>query len=346
MTGPDRGGRPVTIRDVAKLAGVSVTTVSHAFSGRRHVRPETRERIATAAADLGYRPNPSAQSLRLGRTRTLALLLAGAPIGVDADIYLGADFYVTLANVAARTAFDRDYALLLMPPLDAHADLGARAIDGAIVVDPVRNDPRVAGLEDAGVPTVTIERDLGRPRDPWWVGPDNGANARLALDHLAEAGAARVAFLTAEVDAGWAIENEEAYRAWCRDRRQRPIVASVALDDMVPNTGRAMDKLLDRAQPPDGLFAVAELIGPAALAAARRHGVAVPDQLRVVAGVDSNAARVSTPSLTAIDSRPDAQAAAAVELLLARLGGLRPRRQAIPGRLQVRASSLPNGGDV
>lgn len=329
----------MTIRQVATRAGVSVTTVSHAFSGRGRVDPGTRERVVAAAEALGYRPNRSAQSLRLGKTRTLALLLPAAPSGEDTNVLLAADFYVTLANVAARAAFDHDYALMLLPPLEVRPGVAAPAIDGAIVVDPVRNDGRLQALHAAGVPTVTIERDPGHPEDPWWVAPDNPGNARMVLDHLAASGASRVALLSVDVDAGWAVENEEAYRAWCAERRQRPIVERASLAHLVESTEQAVHRLLRRARRPDGLFVLAELFGPRALTSAQAAGVRIPGELLIAAGHDSRAAQLSHPGLTAVNTSPESQAGAAVELLLARLAGEQPSHRTIPGRLQARGST-------
>jgi DNA-binding LacI/PurR family transcriptional regulator len=331
----------VTIRQVAARAGVSVTTVSHALSGRGRVDPNTKTRVLAAAKALGYRPNRSAQNLRLGRARTLALLLpAAADRGTgDTNLLLAADFYVTVANVAARAAFSQDHALMLLPPWEPRLSVDAPPVDGAVVVDPVRADPRLRALDEAGIPTVTIERDPSRLDDPWWVAPDNRGNTVIALNHLADAGATRIALLSVDVDAGWAIENEEAFTAWCSEHDKPPIVARASLENLVESTEQAVRQLVDAPARPDAIFAIAELFGPPALTAVQAIGLDVPGDMLMASGHDSRAAQLSRPPLTAIDARPDAQANAAIELLLARLAGEPPAHHAIPGQLRVRRSS-------
>jgi DNA-binding LacI/PurR family transcriptional regulator len=329
----------VTIRQVAEESGFSVTTVSHALTGRRPVPAKTRQRVVAAAEALGYTPNRSAQNLRLGQTRTLALLMPGLATDEDTSALLAADFYVTVAGTVARRAFSEDYAVILLPPPEAGHSFATDLIDGAIIVDPFVDDLRLAAFEDAGVPTVTIERDPGRPDFKWWVAPDNSANALMVLEHLTEQGARRIALLTSGEDAGWALENEQRYRSWCAERSQRPIVARASMRDLDRSTDRALSGLLERKHKPDALFAVAEIFAPAALRAATARGIAVPRQLRIASGADSRAAQLSNPALTAIDARPEAQAIAAVELLLRRLTGAKGAGRRIAGELRIREST-------
>ncbi len=335
--------RRVTIGQVADRAGVSRTTVSHALSGQGRVDPRTRARIVEVAADLGYQPNRSAQNLRLGRTRTLALMLPSAASREGTEILLAADFFVEVANAAAHAAFAHDHALTLLPPSSSRQSLIAGTPDGAVVVDPVRDDPRLASLEARGIPAVTIERDPSRGEDPWWVAPDNAANARMALDHLAGPTGVPVALLSAEVDAGWVIENERAYGEWCRARGQEEFVVRASLENITASTNAAIAELLAAPVRPLGILTIAELFGPPALAAVLGAGCSVPDQIRLASGHDSSAARLSRPPLTAVDARPAAQAAGAVELLIRRLEGDEPGERLIAGELKVRASSSELG---
>src|SRR5215470_13924142 len=142
-----RRGRAVsqpTIHDVAKAAGVSVTTVSHALNGKGRVDPQTRARVARVVRRLGYRANRHARGLRSGRSGSLGLLL---PVSGDArsDETLRLDFYMRLAG------------------------------DGAIVADPSPDDKRVKALKALGLPVVTIGRGLGRPDYPRYVAAETDA---------------------------------------------------------------------------------------------------------------------------------------------------------------------------
>ena len=123
-----------TIADLAKAAGVSATTVSHAFSGRRYVDPETRKRIEALAEAIGYRPNHRARRLRTGGAGSIALV-SSMPFAVAAGpSRLG--FLMEIAAAAAVTAFSRGISLCLVPPLGPRDSLDALEVLGAIVVEP------------------------------------------------------------------------------------------------------------------------------------------------------------------------------------------------------------------
>ena len=180
MPAPDRRrrktARPATIADVAELAQVSATTVSHALNGKGHIAADTRGRVFAAARQLDYRPSRAARALRTRRTGTLAFLVPAFESVPTMDRRkLSLDVYMTQATAAAHTAFAREHALLLIPPTASERDLAAAGVDGAIVCDPWRDDTLVGVFEGLGLPVVTIERILGRPDHPWYVSADNRA---------------------------------------------------------------------------------------------------------------------------------------------------------------------------
>ncbi|MGX6447763.1 LacI family DNA-binding transcriptional regulator, partial [Patulibacter sp. S7RM1-6] len=219
-----------TIRDVAAAAGVSPTTVSHALNGKGSVDPATRDRVVAAADELGYRPSRAARALRAGRTGTVALLLPEIQPDDGEQPALALDYYMRLAAAAARAAAARRHPLLLAPAPRTPGELADLGVDGAIVVDPGTEDPRIGLLLRAGLPVVSIERDLGRPEHRAYVHGENAATVRGLLDHLAGAGATRIAMLGTAADWAWAHESEDAYRAWCAERGARPVLARTALD--------------------------------------------------------------------------------------------------------------------
>jgi DNA-binding LacI/PurR family transcriptional regulator len=313
-------GRRVTIRDVAAAAGVSRTTVSDALNNKGRVDDATRERVMDTAYRLGYRTNPSARGLRSGRTGILALLVPIAGTGDQGDETVGLDYYMHLASAITAAAFQRDHAVILVPPVSSMHDMRGLPVDGAIVADPLSGDPRVQMLDAIDVPVVTIERDLER-RDPWYVASDNEGNARMVLDHLADAAAKRIALMVPELTWAWRVETVNAYRAWVRERSRPSIVVSVPPMRLEGSAYVATLDLLASPEPPDAIFALAERFSTGVLRAAAERSVRVPDDLLVVAGVDSHQAREGEPSVTALDLGPQHQAAAAVGMLIGRLDG-------------------------
>ncbi len=333
-----------TIHDVAAAAGVSVTTVSHVLNDKGRVDPATRIRVAQVAQRLGYRANRHARGLRSGRSDTLALLL---PVGDDSrsDEALRLDFYMRLASSAAATAFTQEYALLLLPPKIVGEGLGGFMIDGGIVVDPSPNDPWGSLLRGRNLPVVTIERDLGRPDDLWYVASDAEVSTRQMLDHLAACGAERIALLVPSSRWGWASETLAAYRAWVAEHGLESCAVPVAMAPGERSADEVTRRLLAGHRPPDAVFAVAARFLPGVLRAAKASGRKVPGDLLIAAGVDSAQAREGDPPVTALDLHPDRQAEAAVEILLARLNREPVEVPChIPATLRIRAStdgSLP-----
>jgi DNA-binding LacI/PurR family transcriptional regulator len=323
--------RRPTIRDVASAVGVSVTTVSHALNDKGRVEASTRERVRSTADRLGYRPDRPARRLRSGRNGTLALLLPSVERDVAADDLGALDYYLDLAGAATRAAFAAGHPVVLTPPLGTADDLHDLGVDGGIVCDPVRSDQRVAFFDALGLPVVTIERDPGRPERPWVVRADNEGNMRALLDHLAAAGAERIALLVASGGWGWAEETAAAYAAWCADHGRDPLIEEAR------SGHEAASRLLEHARP-DAIVSLTERHTNGVLRAATERGLRIPEDLRVAAAVDSHQARDA--GVTAIDLRPHAQGEAAIALVLERLNGERREQPLITAaELHVRGST-------
>lgn len=328
-----------TIHDVASAAGVSVTTVSNALNGNGRVDPATRTRVAEVVEQLGYRANRNARGLRLGRSGALGLLL---PVGTDArtDEALSLDFYMRLASAAAATTFAHGQALMLIPPRSSQEGVRGFAIDGGIIVDPAARDARTTLFGRLGLPVVTIERDLGRADERWYVATNADVNTRTMLDHLAARGATRIALLLPRAGWGWATETRRAYEDWTREHAARPIVTTVPLTPADEGAFAATCRLLRRRAPPDAIFVAAARFIRGTLRAAKELSRDIPGALLLGAGVDTVHAREGDPPVTALDLHPELQAEVAVEMLLARLAGRAadaPRY--VDATLQIRASS-------
>ncbi|ADB50976.1 LacI family DNA-binding transcriptional regulator [Conexibacter woesei] len=337
------GVRRATIRDVAAAAGVSVKTVSHAVNGKGEVDPGTRARVLAEAAKLGYRASRNARSLRSGRTSTIALLLPS--LGAAEREMLGLSYYMLLASAAASTAFGLEHSLLLSPAADDGDNLRRLDADGVLLCDPVALDPRIDVLAGQGIPVVTIERDPGRPDHDWCVVGDNREATWTLLDHLAAAGAERIALLASDSEWGWTVESVDAYRAWCAQRGAEPIEARASLHDLVRSAREQAHALLDRPDRPDAIVALAERAAAGVVQAARALGLTIPGDLMVASGADSPETTFGDPAITALDLHPGERGSAAAELLIDRLAGrATATSRTIAANLLVRASSQRSEG--
>lgn len=331
--------RRVGIRQVAAAAGVSVTTVSHALNGKGRLPQETRDRVHEVAQRLGYRPNATARNLAGGKTGLLGLVIS-QPAGTDFAL---SDFayFTYLTAAAASAALKGGYALVLTPAdMSLGADVGI-AVDGAIIVDPVQDDPLIDDLREASVPVVTTGRVVGEDPGRAWVDNDHIAGTRSILDHLARRGAERVALMTTPTVISYSVDVEQAYRDWCAEHDLEPLVSKTDRQLTESAGFAAASDLLSLPAPPDAIFASYDRLAFGALLAARARGVSVPgDLLLAMTATESSRGQSSGPSVTALDLRPDRIGQRAIELLIDLVEGRADRGHIlVPTRLIARTST-------
>ncbi len=339
MTPPRR----TTIRDVAARAGVSISSVSHTFSGARPISPRTQQRILQAAADLGYEPDPSARSLRVGRSGMIGLLLRPRH-AVSGDRRRAETFNRLLGSVTTEMLRRRS-AVVYVPDVD-DAPLGAVAMDACIVAHPYRDDEAVTVLLRRGVRLVLIDEDPARDAVPWVVRLDYHTAMTALLDHLQEQGAPHATLVSGAEENAWNVDCRAAYSSWCRSRGlpDRVHVVDENLDpDEVGALGRAL--LVGPDRPAALVVAASDYAAPIAAVAADL-GLHVPRDLLVASLSDTEHTRRSSPPITALDLRHEDLAAAAVDLAFRLLAGDPAPAGPVVVRphLLVRASTLRDGG--
>jgi LacI family transcriptional regulator, galactose operon repressor len=334
---PPPRGAP-TIKDLARVAGVSIGTASKALNGGGRLRQETRDRVLGAAREIGYRPNDLAQSLHRARSRT---------IGIITNDSFGR-FTIPIVEALEERLADEGIAVFMCNATDdparerQHLDqLLRKRIDG-LVVTARRADKRAPiGPFAHGLPVVYVFSQADDPGALCLL-PDDEGGAALAVGHLASLGRQRIAHVTGP-------EHFEAVRL----RRQgwRAALAAAGLPE-VPGFyqpgvwseawGRdAVTRLFDGAAPPDALFCGNDQIARGAADALRERGAAVPADVAIV-GFDNweVMALAARPPLTSIDMNLSALGREAGEGLIDMIAG-RPvhgvRRR--PCSLVVRQSS-------
>ncbi|MFI5801369.1 LacI family DNA-binding transcriptional regulator [Streptomyces sp. NPDC051561] len=308
-----------TIADVARAAGVSRTTVSHALNGIGKVDPRTRERIKQTAAELGYRPNLRAQRLRRGEAKAIALA-SSMPFAVaGGPSRLG--FYMEVAAAAAESALLHDYALVLVPPVQSASALYSVDIDGAIVVEPDVNDAAAAQLKERNLPYVALGRPVSADGDVPYVDLRGGLVTELLLTHLYEQGARRPALLVGSGSRHSSVDALAAYERVAGRYGWAPVVAS-APEEGGEQAGYESGAALLAAHPGlDAICAMVDAFAVGAVRAVRDSGRSVPDDVMVATRYDGLRARTCEPPLTAVDLHLDRAASDAVALLLGRLRG-------------------------
>jgi DNA-binding LacI/PurR family transcriptional regulator len=328
----------VTIHDVAKAAGVSPTTVSHALNGRGKVSPATRAHVAAVAKRMAYQPSRVARSLRTARTETLALVLPEFETRVEVGLKTVAlDFYMQLIRSAALTAFEYGYRLLIAPEITSQAEAIKLGVDGAMICDPTEGDHQLDFFSAANLPVVTNERPAGRPDFRWHVNADNEGNTRRLLDHLVDGGATRIALVLPDLPSPAIDEFEHAYLSWCEGKFE-PMLERTNIEHPDRDAAReCVERLLSRSDPPDGIL---DLAPTSTLLACHAHEVRVPDDLLIAALLDGPETRGAKPPITALDMNPTAVGQSGIGLLVDLIEDRSPEGPIIvPAPLNVRASS-------
>ncbi len=329
--------RRVTIKDVARLAGVSPTTVSHALGGQRPVSEATRSRVQDAVAELGYRPHPGARSLKASGTGVIAICAVNA---VTSSSQADLEYIHRILRGVTQAAREHEYAVVVVPDTRDGVYWERLLFDGAIVADPESSDDNLRFLRGQGLPYVTIGRDPDRPDEGYWVDNDAGESARAVLDHLYSHGARRVAAITWPTTDYWTQEAVRTYRAWCEEH---DVAAHV--EEVTGASEEALDasahRLLENASRPDAVFGVYELPAIAVLRAATELGVAVPGELMVAGPSDFGLAERSEPPMTTLEYDAERHGREAADMLIKIVRGetVEEPRRVLPVRLVERAST-------
>ena len=345
MTAPPPGapGRPparrVTMRDVARAAGVSQPLVSIVFRGAPGAGDETRAHVLRVAAELGYRRDERARLLRQGRSRLIGV--AFEPLQpFHGEILDG-------VHVAAReTGYD-----VVLSAVTPHRDedaavealLGDRC-EALVLLGSSLPESRLEQI-GAGLPVVSATRGVGaRGLDSVTI--DDHAGAVLAVEHLAGLGHRRIAYVDVDREAGGA-RRRAGYRA-------AMAAAGLGTEGLVVPGGAseaegaaALARLLERRPEPTAVLAFNDRCAVGVIGQARHLGRCVPEDLSVVGFDDSEQASLPYLGLTTLAQDPQLLARTAVDLVLRRLGGagrgtaVPAEHVVLPTRLVVRSSTGP-----
>jgi DNA-binding LacI/PurR family transcriptional regulator len=329
--------RRVNIKDVARRAGVSPTTVSHALGGQRPVSAATRRRVREAAAELGYRPHPGARSLKAGSTGVIALCAVNAS-GASGGTRL--EYFSRLMRGVTEAAREHEYASVVVPDGHEGAHWDRLLLDGAVISDPTSRDPNLRFLREQALPYVTIGRDPDRPHEGYWVADDAEAGARLVLDHLRERGARDIAVVTFPTPDDRTQVVLRTYGDWCIEHGCRPRVEEVE-DDTDVALSRAASRVLEGPQRPDAVFGLSEPPAAAVLRHAAEIGLDVPGELMVAGPSAFGQAEASAPAMTTLEFDAERHAREATDMLIRLVRGqtVDDPRRVLPVRLVEREST-------
>jgi LacI family transcriptional regulator len=325
---------------VARVSGVSYSTVSRVVNGHANVRAETRGRVQAAMTELGYVAHVTARALASGRTQTIGLLARGidnpffsAVIkGVDQEVS-EADYDLLLCTTHNRSEHEGEYV----------ARLSRGMADGLVIVVPTALPDYVSLLRSERYPFVLVDHDSDAPGCTI-VNADNRAGTREGISYLIGLGHRRIGFITGRPDVGAALQRLAGYREAMRD-------AGLAIDDSLIVAGDFMEErgyaaaqeLLAGPKPPTAIFASSDTAAFGVVSAARDAGLRVPDDLSVLGFDDIVEAAWFGSGLSTVRQPLREMGRVAVQRLVRLLAdpSLPPERVVMPTELVVRQTTAP-----
>jgi LacI family transcriptional regulator len=337
-------GEVPTIRDVARAANVAIGTVSRVLNGHKSVSDDVRRRVLKAIKKLNYEPDRVAQSMRLGKTKTVAC--------ATRDISMPG--FGTIVNAAEEVLRASGYTLLLATTderkereLDLLRILQQRRVDAIIMTTSSEDDAELSKqIKQLEIPIVLLDRE--RPAELDAVTIDHRRGVRAATEHLHGLGHTRIALLTGRPSMRPARERIAGFKDALAQLGKQGKDGIIRTGGFSAEFGfREASSLLSSPNRPTAIIAGGMAMLAGVLQAVRARGLSIPDDVSVIAGADSDLAALTTPAVTAIRWSGTDEGRMAVQLLLNRLGGNRDgpvQRVMLSTELIPRASCAPPRG--
>lgn len=312
-----------TLHDVARIAGVSIKTVSNVINDYPHIRPSTKQRVIEAIAELDYQPNLSARSLRSGRTGVIGLAVPE----------LSLSYFAELADAVIRSA-ERHHVTVLIEQTggDRRREIellssSRRQMTDGLLFSALGMDSDDGDYLKVGYPLVLLgERIFGGPTDH--VTMRNIDAARAATEHLISRGRRRIAIIGAH-------EGEVIGSAGLRLRGYREALeaAGIPFDAALvgyttlwhrSNGATAMRQLLASGVQFDAVFGLNDTLTLGAMRVLQEAGLRIPADVAAIGFDDLDEAQYSLPTLSTVDPGREEIAETAVRILLERIAGTGP----------------------
>jgi LacI family transcriptional regulator len=314
--------KKTTIKDIARMAKVSHTTVSRALNDKSRIRNETKERILSIAKELSYRPNFIARSLVMRRTKTLGLVITT----------IANPFYTELSQGIETTAISLGYNIILCSTnYDLSVEkqyidmLRSKGVDGIIFTSAHMGDPNIIGLAEEGFPIILVNRRTYHPmvRERIdYVGVDNISGGFLAVEHLIRLGHDRIGMIGGSSESSVGFERLEggkkALAAYGLEMKGNYFLEG----DFLKGSGyRGGKEFLKMSRPPTAIFATNDYMALGTYQAIVEEGMKVPEEIALIGFNDIEFTSMKGIELTTIGQKKYEMGALAVKTLVERIEG-------------------------
>lgn len=294
----------ITVKDVAKKAGVAVSTASYALNGNGTISDATRKKVLSVAEELNYHPNGAARSLKNRKTNTIGVFISR----------FGGSFYEDILEGIHNAAMKYNYELIVCPESETtHKILTQRQVDGAIIFDSKINSELLKKLASRNFPIVTMDRILDVD-NTYSILIDNHQGAKQAFMHLFDQGFRRIAYIEGSKDA---LDNSERTEAFLEEAGKHPVSVMTYQGDFTEKSGRRIARtIISTNKLPEAVFCANDQMAIGFLEAMREFNLKAPEDIAVVGFDDINIAKYMQPTLSTVGvSRFDWGSLAAGQLI-------------------------------
>lgn len=331
----------LTIEDIARLAGVSRSTVSRVINEQPSVRPAVRERVQEVIATYGYIPQAAALHLATRRTRTIGLILPDSAYQL-----FGNPIFAQMGQGVSQACTEAGYiSMQFMGQRNTEEQtlfslLRSRQFDGVVLISGEYDDPRPSFLQKARIPYVRIGRDPNH-NDVKYVDIDNVAATRSAVEHLIHLGHRRIAIIKGLARDTCSADRYEGYK-------QALLAADIPLDEDLVGDGdwtaacgyHFTQRFLQLPSPPTALLSSNDMMAAGVVRAAHELALKIPDDLAIVGFDDLDQTTMIFPELTTVRQPCVEMGQRAAEILIDQLEheNEEPVHEILPTTLVIRAS--------
>ncbi|MBU3573017.1 LacI family transcriptional regulator [Priestia aryabhattai] len=334
-----------TIKDIARVAGVSVTTVSRALNGYSDVNEKTRQKVAAVARELNYSPNTLARGLVMQKSKTIGLLVSGISRESVKDNFT----FEVLCGVNER-ASTLGYDLILfntntmMQREKTYTQLcRERRVDGAIIQGIKKEDPYLKEVVESDIPCVLVDIPV-HSNSVGYVTTDNALGAKKAVEHLASLGHKHIGMINGHEDAFVSQERLNGYREALKEcglSFRSDWVVSGNFEEK--KAEKAAQELINRHKEVTAIFCASDLMALGALKACKELGLHVPKEMSIVGYDNIVLASYSSPNLTTVGQEVYQIGYEAADLLIEMLEGKETNmKRYLDTKLIIRESTAKN----